>query len=186
MSCRCHEEEQLFGVGALTDAGSFVDRVHREIMSLDVDVQHAIENNEEPLRPGFNFNEWNSFVNDRVNDGITDADDSDYLQPRPHGWLDWRGSLSNFDFIARANHTTQMASRFELEYARLRETFKFAGGVPTTEDPEHPGIDETPAEAEARKKGQIDYIKWGLIIASVTAAGYLLSSAAPLLPRRSR
>ncbi len=188
--CSDCEFEELTGcgrvgsVGALTDAGTFVDRVHREITNLDIDVQRAIENNEGPLRPGFNFNEWNAFVNDNVsNGGILDPDDSDYLTPKPHGWLDWHGNLSNFDFIARSNETMLVASRFEVQYAKYREDFKFSGGVPTDPDPENPGIPETEAQADARRKGQIDYIKWGLIIASVTAAGYLLSSAAPILPR---
>ncbi len=188
MSCSCEQKEfgELMGVGALTDAGQFVERVDAEILTLDADVQKAIDRHEEPLRAGFNFNEWNEFVNGIVGgDGLfsSDPDDEEYLNPVPHGWKEWRGNLSDFDFLARSGEVMQTTARFEQRFGTFRESFVLSGGKPTSPPPAHPGVFETPQEEEQSDASTSRLVTWGIVIAAVTAAGYLLSSAAPLLPR---
>jgi len=184
--CRECEFEELLGVGAVTDAGEFVERVHRQIVTLDADVQRAVESRTEHLRPNFNFGAWNNFVNAVVTDpdGVFDAPDEDYLQPAPHGWLEWRGNLSNFEFVSRPEEIIQTTSKFELEFVRFRSAFVTSGGTSTAPAPKHPGVPKTPQEEEAEATAREKVWTWALVIAGVTAAGYLLSSAAPLIPRK--
>jgi len=187
--CRKCEFDELVGVGgvgALTDAGEFVERVDAEILTLDADVQRAIRGHEEPLRPNFNFNEWNEFVNGIVggDDDFFDPDDEEYLTPVPHGWKEWRGNLSNFDFVGRPGEVMSTTARFEDRFGKFRQDFVFAGGRPTAPAPSHPGVFQTPQEEEQSGDALSTLATWGIVIAGITAAGYLLSSAAPLLPRR--
>lgn len=180
MSCCCEQEfDSLLGVGAVTDAGEFVERVHTEILTLDADVQRAVENEQQPLRADFNFNAWNSFVNDDI-----DLDE-DFVHP-PHGWRKYRGSLRNIDFALNQGKVMQITGLFEQEYARFRESFKFSGGKPTAPDPIHPGVFRTPQEEQKKIDRTNQLMTWGIVIAGVVAAGYLLSSAAPLLPSPRR
>lgn len=185
--CQECEFDELVGrvgsVGAVTDAGEFVERVDAEILTLDADVQRAIDNHQQELRAGFNFNEWNMFVNAQVGDGFFDPDDEDYLQPVPHGWKEWRGNLSGFDFVARSGEVIETTSRFETRFAKFRESFVFSGGQPSSPAPAHPGVFKTPQEEEQSDARTSKFMTWAIVIAGVTAAGYLLSSAAPLLPR---
>lgn len=186
--CCCEERELndllgVAGVGALTDAGEYVERVHTEILTLDADVQRAITNDEQPLRPDFNFNEWNSFVNDDISEAIDD--DEDFLHP-PHGWRVWRSSLSSADFVLNKGEVMATAALFEQKYAEFRDEFKFAGGKPTGGDPPHPGVFETPQEESDEDRAKSRLFTAGIVIAGLVAAGYFLSSAAPLLPRPKR
>lgn len=187
--CCCEENEmrELLGVGALTDAGEFVERVHTEILTLDADITRAVRNGEAPLRPEFNFNEWNDFVNGVVGgDDFFDPDDEDYLHPAPHAWKEWRGNLSNFDFLMRGSEVIEVTGRFEQRYSEFRDDFKASGGKPTAGDPAHPGVFETPQEESENDRARSRLFTAGIVIAGLVAAGYFLSSAAPLLPRPKR
>lgn len=175
-------------VGAITDAGEFADRVNSEIEILDVDVQGAITSGKTHLHPEFNFNEWNSFVNDDVCDTpqLPDlCDEFPALHP-PRGWRQYFRVLGFTDFVMHGDRTISEVSLFELRYKEFRDSFKLAGGRPTGPDPEHPGIPKTPdeeaADAEARQK----FIRWGFLIAGVVAVGYAVSSVAPFVPLPKR
>ena len=187
--CCCEERElnELFGVGAVTDAGEYVERVHTEILTLDADVTRAIKNGEAPLRPAFNFNEWNEFVNGSIGaDGFFDPDFEEYIQPVPHAWKEFRGNLSGWDYAMNGSDIIDITGRFELRFAEFRKDFKFSGGSPTAGDPNHPGVFQTPQEESAEDTAQTRLLTAGVVIAGLVAAGYLLSSAAPLLPRPNR
>ena len=165
------EDGEVGFVGALTDAGEYAERLNADIIQFDADVQTAIDNHEEPLYPGFNFFEWNSFLNNQPwDDG-----------PPPYGWRVYYDDLDVWDTTVNKQTAIRRIGDFERRFVHHRSRFIKSGGETVVDEPPHPGIFETPAELEQKKKKQTDlatYATWGLILVGVGVAGYALTSVA--------
>jgi hypothetical protein len=182
--CGCAVGGFTSGVGAFTRVGEYADRVNTMVNTLDVDIQAAIDKG--GLGPQFNFNDWIDFVDNP--DGI-DGLAWHAEPPPPFGWRPFRRDVGSGVIAEGPFHDEDAALRhigfFEVEYARLRNTFLAAGGKTIAPAPTHPGVFKTPEEEQADDNASARFWTIGLVIAGITAAGYLLSSAAPLFPRRS-